>query len=66
MIDDNFTGAAIKDHVSCDRDYVKVGCFKEFHNPTAHNLLITDKDDTSDAYQGFALDWDKMKESIHR
>nr|XP_047137903.1 uncharacterized protein LOC100212432 [Hydra vulgaris] len=58
-------GAAVKDHVSCDRDYAKVGCFKEFHNATAHNLLITDKDDQSDAYQGFELDWDKMKESIH-
>ncbi|XP_065656161.1 uncharacterized protein LOC100212432 isoform X5 [Hydra vulgaris] len=58
-------GAVVKDHVSCDRDYAKVGCFKEFHNATAHNLLITDKDDQSDAYQGFELDWDKMKESIH-
>ncbi|XP_047137853.1 uncharacterized protein LOC100198704 isoform X2 [Hydra vulgaris] len=57
--------AEIKSHVSCERDYYKMGCFKEFHDPTTHSLLITDKDDQSESYQGFELDWDKMKESIH-
>ncbi|XP_065656181.1 uncharacterized protein LOC100198541 [Hydra vulgaris] len=55
----------IKNHVTCDRDFLKIGCFRDLHDPTSHNLLITDKDEESDSYQGFDLDWDKMKESIH-
>ena len=57
-------------HVSCKRDWEKVGCFKDRKGPknilrALKNILITDRDPTMKTYSGLKIDWKNWKAYVH-
>jgi len=63
-------GASSAKHVTCKRDWVKVGCFKDKKGPknslrALKEILLTDRDPTMDVYGGQQIDWHNWKEYVH-
>ena len=54
-------------HVTCERDFYKLGCFMDKRwERTMPNLLITDRDISSPHSHLKSIDWNNWNEYIHR
>jgi len=53
---------------SCDVKITKVGCYNDdLHTPRPlPDLILTDRDPTSDMYDGHRFDWEKTAQSMNR
>nr|CAJ65510.3 HyTSR1 protein [Hydra vulgaris] len=58
-------GQGVKQHVTCERKFQKVGCFSQNKDSLKSELLITDRDKSSSSYDGYWLDWNKFDASLH-
>ncbi|XP_047136872.1 uncharacterized protein LOC100202129 isoform X2 [Hydra vulgaris] len=57
-------------HVTCQRSFSKIGCFKEINSRPdlalrPMTLEISDRDSTNPKYQGYLIDWGNMEASVH-
>jgi len=52
-------------HTTCERNYEKVGGFIERDDRVLSDLLVNDRDCTSDRNDGHRLDWNQFEQSIH-
>lgn len=53
-------------HSTCERNYDKVGGFIERNDRVMPEMLVNDRDCSSDKNDGHKLDWNKFEQSIHR
>lgn len=56
-------------HTKCERTFEKVGCFKDNTKRgmrTLPDLLVNDRDKSSDAHDGHQIDWHAWEESMLR
>lgn len=50
--------------VTCNRDYLKIGCFK--NTKYLNTLLLNDRDPGSPTFSGFMIQWGNLGKSLHR
>jgi hypothetical protein len=61
-----FVRTASLPHTQCQRTYEKVGGFTEKDARSMNELLVNDRDITSDENDGHVLNWNEFEASIHR
>lgn len=49
--------------VTCNRDYLKIGCFK--NTKYLNTLLLNDRDPGSPTFSGFMIQWGNLGKSLH-
>ena len=54
-------------HVTCKREWTKVGCFKDqdASRRALKHILITDRDPGMGVYSGQSIDWHNWKDYVH-
>lgn len=63
--------AYAKEHVTCERDYKKIGCFHVSKGSTKRpgvenmKMIINDRDPSSPHHQGYMINWREFDRSVH-